>query len=186
MEPGRSSTKLTYDDYLLFPDDGLRHEIIDGEHYVTAAPNTRHQRISHRLSHLLQTYLDAHAVGEVFAAPFDVVLSRFDVVEPDLIFLAHSRAHLLNEKNLQGAPDLAIEILSPSTRSRDERLKRDAYERTGVDEYWLIDPDEDAIVIYRRGRQGLDEPQRLLKSSGLTLTTPLLPGFELRLDELFG
>ena len=185
MEPGRSSTKLTYDDYVLLPDDGLRHEIIDGEHYVTAAPNTRHQRIAGRLFHLLQLHLDSHPIGEVFVAPFDVVLSRFDIVEPDLIFLSRSRAHLLTEKNLQGAPDLAIEILSPSTRSRDERLKRDAYERTGGDEYWLVDPDENTIVVFRRGAAGFQEPVRLSKASGHPLTTPLLPGLALQLDTVF-
>ena len=185
MEPGRSSTKLTYDDYVLLPDDGLRHEIIDGEHYVTASPATRHQRIAGSLYYLIRGHLEAHPAGEVFIAPFDVILSRFDVVEPDLIYLSRSRSHLLTEKNLQGAPDLAIEILSSSTRSRDERLKRDAYERTGVDEYWLVDPDEDAIVVFRRGAAGFQEPARLSKSSGHPLTTPLLPGFELPLDKVF-
>ncbi len=185
MEQDRSSIKLTYDDYVLFPDDGLRHEIIDGEHYVTASPATRHQRISLRLAYLLQRYLEEHPIGELFVAPFDVILSRFDIVVPDLIYLSRARAHLLTSKNLQGPPDLAVEILSSSTRPRDERLKRELYERTGVDEYWLVEPDHDAMVIFRAEGTGFVEPIRVTRGSGLALTTPLLPGLELTLDRIF-
>ena len=182
VEPGHSQTKLTYADYELFPDDDLRHEIIDGEHYVTASPITRHQRISLSLLHLIQSHLDTHPIGELFSAPFDVVLSFTDVVVPDLIYLSKRRAHLLTAKNLQGAPDLAVEILSPSTRPRDERLKRDLYERVGVEEYWLVDPDGDVVMIYRRGAAGCLPPIRFEKDG--VVTTPLLPGFELRLDRV--
>jgi Uma2 family endonuclease len=180
VEPGHSPTKLTYADYELFPDDDRRHEIIDGEHYVTASPVTRHQRISLSLLHLIQSYLDTQPIGELFAAPFDVVLSLTDVVVPDLIYLSNDRAHLLTAKNLQGAPDLVIEILSPSTRPRDEQLKRDLYERVGVAEYWLVDPDGDFVTIYRRDAAGFLPPLRFEKDG--IVTTPLLPGFELRLD----
>ena len=114
MEPGHSSTKLTYADYELFPDDDLRHEIIDGEHYVTASPITRHQRISLSLLHLIQSHLDTHPIGELFSAPFDVVLSFHDVVVPDLIYLSKARAQLLTEKNLQGAPDLWLKSFHPA------------------------------------------------------------------------
>jgi Uma2 family endonuclease len=182
VEPRHSAAKLTYADYELFPDDGLRHEIIDGEHYVTASPITRHQRISLSLLHLIQSYLDTHPIGELFSAPFDVVLSFTDVVVPDLIYLSKARAHLLTAKNLQGAPDLVVEILSPSTRPRDERLKRDLYERVGVTEYWLVDPDGDFVTIYRRGAAEFLPPLRFEKDA--VVTTLLLPGFELRLDRV--
>jgi Uma2 family endonuclease len=179
VEPGHSSTKLTYADYELFPDDDLRHEIIDGEHYVTASPIMRHQRISLSLLHLIQSHLDTHPIGELFSAPFDVVLSFHDVVVPDLIYLSKARAQLLTEKNLQGAPDLVVEILSPSTRPRDERLKRELYERVGVTEYWLVDSDRDVVTIYRRGGAGFLTPLRFEKDA--VVTTPLLPDFELPL-----
>src|SRR4029077_11965372 len=116
------------------------------------------------------------------SAPFDVVLSFHDVVVPDLIYLSKAHARLLTVKNLQGAPDLVVEILSPSTRPRDERLKRDLYERVGVDEFWLVDPDEDAVTIYRRGAEGFGLPDRIEKHG--IVTTPLLPGFELPLDRV--
>lgn len=184
MEPGHSSTKLTYADYLLFPDDGLRHEIIDGEHFVTASPATRHQRVSQRLYHLIQTYLDAHPVGEALYAPYDVLLSKTDIVVPDLLYLSKERAGLITEKNLQGAPDLVIEILSPSTRPRDERLKRDLYERVGVEEYWLMDPERDVVCVYRRATSAFEEPREYTR--GELLTTPLLPGLELPLHKILG
>ena len=182
VEPGHPSTKFTYADYELFPDDGLRHEIIDGEHYVTASPVTRHQRISRTLLVLVQNYLDSHPIGEVFDAPFDVVLSFFDVVVPDLVFISNARAQLITAQNLQGAPDLVIEILSPSTRPRDERLKRQLYERAGVDEYWLVDPDEDVVTIYRRDTEGFGAA--IGYGKGKIVTTPLLPGLELPVDKI--
>ena len=114
----RLDTRLTYDDFVLFPDDGLRHEIIDGVHYVTPSPTRRHQRISRRLSFALESYLRAHpSAGEMFYAPFDVVMSNWDVVEPDLLVIAGDQQDILTEKNVQGAPALVIEILSPGTRT---------------------------------------------------------------------
>src|SRR5262249_23616746 len=86
-----SRLKLTYDDFVLFPDDGQRHELIDGEHYVSPSPNSRHQRILFNLTMLLGSWLELHPVGRVYFAPFDVVLSHFDVVEPDLLYLSNER-----------------------------------------------------------------------------------------------
>src|SRR5438067_10562284 len=100
-------TKLTYEDFLLLPeDDGKRHEIIDGEHYVTPSPNRGHQTIAGNLFFALQTYLRQNRVGRVYFAPFDVVLSNHDVVEPDLIYVSDERIEILTKQNIQGAPDL--------------------------------------------------------------------------------
>ncbi|HYC92471.1 MAG TPA: Uma2 family endonuclease [Thermoanaerobaculia bacterium] len=175
----QTSTKLTYEDYLLLPDDGRRHEIIDGEHYVSPAPNTRHQRLSKRISRALYPFEDA-GLGEVFSAPYDVVLSFFDVVQPDVIFVTAARSHIIVEKNVQGAPDLAVEILSPSNRQYDEQVKLKTYERLGVAEYWIVDPDESSVRIFRRSGERFTPAD-----AGDTLTTPLLPGFALPLRDLF-
>ena len=145
VERHDSATKLTYADYLRFPDDGLRHEIIDGEHYVTASPTTRHQRISRNLLYLLQSYLESHPIGELFA-------------------------------------DLVIEILSPSTRSRDRDLKRSLDERAGVQEYWLVDPETERLEIFRRDGDRFGEPVSV--PGGRPISTPLLPGFELPTDRV--
>ena len=182
VERRDSTTKLTYADYLRFPDDGLRHEIIEGEHYVTPSPATRHQRISRNLLYLIQNYLEAHPIGELFAAPFDALLSDFDIVVPDLVYLSNERAGFLTSKNLQGPPDLAIEILSPGTRSRDRKLKRDLYERVGVQEYWVVDPEQDRVEVYRRTADGFSEPISVARADKLTAS--LLPDFELPLDRV--
>ena len=151
MKPAQTGVKLTYDDFLLFPDDGKRHELIDGEHYVTPSPIRKHQAIVVNLTGIIWPYLQAHPVGRVFGAPFDVVFSDFDVVEPDLLFVSAARRdQVLTTKNVQGAPDLVVEIGSPSTRKRDETIKRRLYERFGVAEYWVIDPELDTIKVFRR------------------------------------
>jgi Uma2 family endonuclease len=147
--------KLTYDDFVQFPDDGLRHELIDGEHYVTASPNTKHQRISINLTVVIGSWLEHHLIGELFHAPFDVVFSQFDVVEPDLLYLSNARAaDALTSLHVRGVPELVIEIGSPGTRKRDETIKRQLYERAGVSEYWVADPEIDAIRVYRREGDG--------------------------------
>lgn len=185
MEPAHSRTKLTYADYVAFPDDGMRHEIIDGEHYVTPSPVTRHQRISGRLFRLLANHVERHRLGEVFSAPFDVLLDVFDIVVPDLIYLSNEGARFLTAKNLQGPPDLVVEILSPSTKRRDQRLKRDLYERVGVREYWLVDPVANVVTVYRRGTRRFADSQHYSASRRETLKTPLLPKLRVSLGRLF-
>jgi Uma2 family endonuclease len=181
-----SGVKLTYDDFLLFPDDGKRHELIDGEHYVTPSPNIQHQRISGRIYLTLQLYLQAHPVGEVFFAPLDIVFSPHDVVEPDLFYLSHERAAaILTPQHAQGAPELVIEIASKSTRKRDETIKRRLYERDGVSEYWVVDPELDAIRVYRRSGDRFERAQELTAERGDVLTTSLLPGLEIALPQVF-
>ena len=178
--------RFTYDDFLRFPDDGKRHEIIDGEHYVTASPNTRHQRLVHRLSVALGVHVLEHSEqGEVFTAPFDVVMSFHDVVEPDLLVVAADQSGILTEKNVQGAPALVVEVLSPSTRKRDEQVKLRAYERLGVREYWLVDPELDLVKVFRREGERLPRVAELSAEAGDQLETPLLPGLVIGLERLF-
>jgi Uma2 family endonuclease len=175
--------KLTYDDFVQFPDDGLRHELIDGEHYVSASPNTRHQILVGRLHLALGNWLAEHPVGTAFLAPYDVVFTTHDIVEPDLLFVSNQRASLITDLHTRGA-DLVVEVSSPATRRRDETIKRSLYERAGVMEYWFVDADADVIHQYQRdGVTFRQEPVRA--GSGYTLTTPLLPGFELLLAPIF-
>lgn len=186
MKPAEPGVKLTYDDFVLFPDDGKRHELIDGEHYVTPSPNMRHQRISGDLHGFLWTYLEAHRVGQLFSAPFDVVFSHFDVVEPDLLYMSNeTAARVLTPQNVRGTPDLVVEIGSPGTRKRDETIKRRLYERSGVSEYWVVDPDVDVVRVFRNDAGQFGQAVELSLDSGDVLTTPLLPGFELALTRLF-
>jgi len=181
-----ADTRLTYDDFLLFPDDGKRHEIIDGVHYVTPSPNVRHQQLVGRLFARIVSYLDANpGVGEVYFAPLDVVLSHYDVVEPDLLFVAGGQKHILTDKNIQGPPALVAEVFSKSTRKRDAQTKRRLFERTGVQEYWLVDPELDAVQVFRPEGGRLRRVAELTAEDDDTLTTPLLPGWALALRDLF-
>jgi len=181
----KTDTRLTYDDYVRIPDDGLRHEIIGGVHYVTPSPVKRHQVLIGRLHFAIAKHLEAHAEsGEVFLSPFDTVFSTWDVVEPDLLFVAADQRHILTDANVQGAPALVVEVLSPSTRKRDLGIKRDLFDRGGVREYWIVDADQPEVIVHRRSGVGsLDVVARLRGDAALT--TPLLEGFALPLTKLF-
>jgi Uma2 family endonuclease len=180
-------TRLTYDDFVRIPDDGMRHEIIDGVHYVTPSPVLRHQVLLGRLHLAVGGFVEQHpAVGQAFLSPLDTVFSPWDVVEPDLIFVAADQLHVLTAPNIQGAPALVVEILSPSTRRRDLGIKRDLFDRGGVREYWVVDPKARDLAVFRRTAGGaLSEVERLAAAGDAVLSTPLLPGFVLPLAKLF-
>jgi Uma2 family endonuclease len=177
--------KLTYDDYVLIPEDGRRHEILDGEHYVTASPFYRHQRASGRLHGSMEPFVYERKLGVVLSAPMDMILSPHDVAQPDLLFISNARMGIVTWKNIQGAPDLVVEILSDGTRRQDEGVKLDRYDRFGVREYWTIDPDERSTRIYRRTGDRFRLAEELSAASGDVLTTPLLPGLEIPLATIF-
>ncbi len=184
MPPPTRSVKLTFEDYLLFPDDGKRHELIDGDHFVTPAPITKHQRISRKLTTALDAFVTRHRLGEVFCAPYDVVLSEVDVVEPDVLFVSAARSSIIGEARIEGGPDLVVEILSPGTRKTDEVTKRKRYEHFGIQEYWIVDPELETIKIYRMTDKGYIRAAELSKEANDSLTTPLLPNLTLPLAEI--
>lgn len=175
---------LTYEEYRFFPADGRRHELIGGEHFVTPSPTTVHQRFVRKLGHLLDDFVTSHGLGEVFFAPLDVVLSPRDVVQPDILFISNARMHRLARENVQGAPDLVVEVVSESSRQLDRKLKRALYEKYDVLEYWVADPELRILEVFRRNEGG-----RLVKAAEFedagTLTTPLLPGLEVNLAALW-
>ncbi len=178
--------KLTYEDYCQIPDDGQRHEIIEGEHHVSPAPHLDHQALSGNLVEVLRPFVRRHQLGRLYYAPVDVVLSSNDIVQPDILFISAARLAILTKANVQGAPDLVIEILSPSTRHLDETLKRKRYHQLGVHEYWIFDPRRKSVRIFRRGQgAGFGAPLELTAAAGQILTTPLLPGLEIALHEMF-
>ncbi len=185
MSSAAHRVKLTYEDFLHFPEDGKRHELVEGEHCATPSPCTRHQIIAGNLYWLLRGHVERRGGGTVFLAPLDVVLSEFDVVEPDLIFVSEERAGVITAKNLQGAPDLLVEILSDSSRLRDERTKRALYDRFDVREYWIIDPELETIKIFRRGETGFERVTDLAREADDVLRSPLFPDLALRLADVF-
>jgi Uma2 family endonuclease len=139
------SQKWTYEDYVKIPEDGFRHEIIDGEHYMNASPSTQHQHVSKRLQYQLYTKIELSGLGVLYDAPVDVQLSEFDIVQPDLVIILNVNVHKITPSKIKVAPNLVVEILSPSTASIDRTKKKDLYERTGVSEYWIVDPFEQQV-----------------------------------------
>jgi Uma2 family endonuclease len=135
-----------------------------------------------QLSYYLVDFVKREERGQVYVAPFDVVFSLFDVVEPDILYVSKERAAVVTEKNVRGAPDLVVEVLSATTEEIDRTTKLKLYARYGVQEYWLIDPEECTAEIYRREARGFERVASLRPSDALT--TPLLPGFSVPLRKL--
>ncbi len=180
-----STRKLTYADFLKFPDDGRRHELIDGVHFVSPSPEFRHQQLSLRMALALGNYLEAMPIGTVLCAPMDCVLTMFDIVEPDLLVVLDDQKKIITKKNIRGMPAIAIEILSDGTRSIDEESKRALYERAGAREYWIVDGDVDGLTVYRRDGKHFANASIHRASERDVLTTPQLPGFSVSLAHYF-
>jgi len=177
-----SSTKFTHADLLEAPDDGKRREIVDGELFATPSPNLDHQRILRRIGLVVANYLEANPIGEIFYAPMDVILSDFDVLEPDLLVVLNGHRDILKTW-VEGAPDLVVEILSPTTSKRDRGVKLKAYARHGVTEYWIVDPDQRAVEVYRLDRERYLAPRIFREQE--QLTSAMLPSFSLSVSRVF-
>jgi len=180
--------RMTYRDLVRLPDDGRRHELLDGEHVVTPSPSTAHQRILWNLSRELGNFLDVHPTGTALFAPFDIKLSLFTVVVPDLVYFTAERfARVVNEKHATAAPDLVVEIVSPGTRRRDRGRKRAIYEREGVGAYWIVDPEAKDVTVLRRAASGRGFAPPVVRSAARrdALDSPLFPGLRVPLGRVF-
>jgi Uma2 family endonuclease len=175
---------LTYEDLLLMPDDGKCRELIGGELYVTPSPATAHQRFIRRLNYVLDGFVTGHGLGEVFFAPLDVYLAPGDIVEPDLFFVSNSRAERITEKNIQGAPDLVVEVISEASRRTDKKTKLRLYERFDVAEYWLADPVVQTVEVYTRNQEHKLVRTAEYDETGL-LTSAIFPGLAINCAELW-
>ena len=174
--------KFTYEDYLNTPED-KRYELLDGELVVAPAPGELHQSVSAQLGWRLVQFVSENSLGRVYQAPFDVVLSNMNVVQPDLLFVSNERSHIITSANIQGAPDLVVEILSPSTADRDRTFKLTLYAKYGVKEYWMVDTTSKDITVRLLGERGYEVVDTY--GEGETLTSPTLQGFTLNIGDLF-
>lgn len=179
MQPTR--LRFTYRDYLLLP-EGDRRELIEGDFYVVPAPSTRHQTIAANVGMALRGFVRSSRLGTVLWAPTDVVLSSESVVQPDILFVSNERRDIITEDNVSGAPDLVVEILSPSTAERDRELKLTLYARYGVREYWIVDLEDRSVEVMALEETGVQSVRRY--TSGL-VESALLPGLETRHSEIF-
>jgi Uma2 family endonuclease len=174
--------KFTYHDYLQLPED-RRYELVEGELFLLPTPSLSHQGILRELEARLYQYIREHDLGKLFFAPCDVVFSETSVVQPDLLFVSKERLGILTEANIQGPPDLVIEILSPSTRTRDLGIKRKLYAKYGVREYWVVDPEERSIEVFCWSEHGF--ATAVLASEPGILNSPLFPELGLHVGEIF-
>lgn len=140
---------LTYDDLESIPQEreGDRHEIIDGELIVTPAPIPDHQDSSANIFVPMRGHVVERRLGKVYYSPIDIRFTPDNVLNPDIVFVAHDRLHIIGPKAIDGPPDLVVEILSPGTRRRDLTVKRDHYARFGVREYWIVDLDRRTVQV---------------------------------------
>jgi len=173
----------TYEDYAAIPPDNRRWELIDGDFEVNPAPAPRHQTVSRRLQFELMKVLEESGLALVFNAPLDVILSDNNVVQPDLAILSTARAHLVTERGIEGPPDIVVEIMSPSSRVLDRRVKLALYARFAVPEYWLVDPIGGHIELHRLGEATYALEQRFDRAS--TLETASFPEVQINLARVF-
>lgn len=158
MEANRTRTRWTYAEFARLPSEGaVRHEVIDGELYVTPAPSTGHQRVVGRLFTLLHRFAENNALGEVFVGPLDVLFAEGDYLEPDILFVDSEKAGLISDRGVEGPPDLVVEVTSPSTTARDRGIKLERYRLYGVAEYWVVDRESGTIDVWDLAT-GAEEP----------------------------
>ncbi len=178
----RAKIKFTYEDYLQLPED-KRYELMEGEFFMVTSPSTGHQNISRNIFRILDAYVRKQGLGEVYYAPLDILLSEENVLQPDILFISKERHHIITEGNIQGAPDLVIEILSPATAERDKGLKQKLYAKFGVQEYWLVDPDKKAVEVMGLAEEGFESTGVYQEEA--TLDSPLLKGISIDIREIF-
>jgi Uma2 family endonuclease len=174
--------RRTYADYAALP-EGAPYQLIDGDLVMSPSPNPTHQRVVRRLMVAVQRYLDVHPLGELFVAPLDVYLSETETYQPDLFVVMEESKKIIAESKIEGAPDLVIEVLSPTTGYFDLTHKKDTYASFGVKEYWIVDPTEKWVEVFEnsKGEFLLLERQR---NTG-TIRSRILPGFELQVESIF-
>ena len=176
--------RWTYEDYLRLPDDDRRYEIIEGVLYVTNAPGFDHQFVVSQLSRKIGNFVEAHQMGVVLTAPFEVHLSGTTrPVQPDILFIKSEKLPAVDAKFFAGVPDLIVEVLSPSSIRTDRHIKFDAYEQAGVPEYWILNPKTRSAEVYTLsggeyallGEFTLDEK----------ITSEVLTGIDIEIETLF-
>lgn len=183
MSNNAAENLFTYEDYCLLPENGNRYEIIGGELYNAPAPYTSHQRVLRRFGDILSPYCARNHHGELFYAPTDVVLSGIDIVQPDILWISNERLAIITEKNIQGPPDLAIEIISPATRDKDQKLKLKLYQKFRIKEYWLMDLDKRVLSVFVLTGRILKLKQKY--SDIEKFESPCFPGLSINLKKIF-
>lgn len=178
----KTPLKFTYQEYIHLSDD-KRYEVIDGGLYMVPGPDFHHQIICCNIAYLLRRFVEGKKLGLVLFAPFDVVLSEDNVVQPDIMFVSKERRDIITERNITGAPDLIIEILSASNKERDKLVKKFLYASFKVKEYWIVDPWLKSIEVMTPGERGYETYG--VFNAGDELISPLLSDLDIPIAEIF-
>ncbi len=176
--------KFTYEDLRAMPQDGKRYELLEGEVYMTPSPNVTHQKVTGNIYLALRQFVEEGSLGEVFIAPLDVVLDEHNVVQPDVLFVKKERLLAITPLFVNGAPDLVVEVLSPSNADFDRTIKRRAYAAAAVPEIWYVDPRDHSVEVLRLDANSSYGAARRFSGNDL-LISPTLPGFELPISRIF-
>ncbi len=179
----RIDLHLTYEDYCALPEDGRRYQVIGGDLDVTPAPSYSHQRVSRNLGAVLHEHVGRNRLGIVLFAPIDVILADDTIVQPDLVFIARDHLSRVNERGIEGPPDLVVEILSPRTRRTNRVIKMRAYARFGVPQCWLVDPEAQSLEMFSLSSSGYVLTR--VAGGGETVRSELFPELNLALGEIF-
>ncbi len=174
---------MTYNEYALLPQDRNRYEVIEGELYMTPSPSYDHQLVVYRLATSLGSHVEAKGLGQILFAPLDVLLAETNIVQPDILYLGRGKIPRGKARNIQGAPDLVIEVLSESTAEQDRVHKKRTYARHGISQYWIVDPENRMLEIFELA----GSEYRLAGSfaGDATATSSLFPGLEIPLVPLW-
>jgi Uma2 family endonuclease len=181
--PGPKQGEWTYDAYAKIPGDGQRYEVIEGVLYLMSAPSIKHQKVLNRINQHLYRFVEGTERGDVLIAPCDVELDPNNVFQPDVLVILNEHLGRETETRIVGAPDLVVEVLSPSTKSQDRGPKQAVYARAGVSEYWIVDPKQETIEVLSLAGQRYHD---LGTFSGPALIQSLvLPDFSLKAEQCF-
>lgn len=184
MEATSVKTTYTYSDYCLLPGD-KRYEVIEGELFVVPSPSVVHQKVSGNLLFLFKKHLTETNSGFVFSAPLDVLLSDEIILQPDIIYISNENSRIIGESNITGAPDLVVEVISPSTAQADYGKKKDLYARYDVKELWIVHPVLQTVDVFVNREGDFAEPAHYDRRTEKIIAAATVPGFRISLDEVF-
>ncbi len=179
----RGGVRFKADDIWDTPEDGNRYEVIDGKLFVTPPPIEPHQRAVMELALYVGPHIRERGLGRLYTAPLGVVLDDENGIQPDLVYVSRERTGIISERGVEGAPDLVVEVLSPSTQGRDRGIKMRRYAAAGVPHYWILVPRSRALEAYRLGDKGYEQVGTY--GPGTVFRPELFPELEIPIDDLW-
>lgn len=181
--PQKINVEFTYNDIVEFGNEGDHWEIFDGELVVSPPPNVKHQVVSGNLHQILRSFFHQKRLGKLLAAPIGVYFDVKTFFEPDLVYVSNENKNRIKENYIEGAPDLVVEIISPSSVKRDRGYKFRRYALEGVQEYWIVDPINEVVEIFELTAEGFQLMERF--SNNQQVRSKMLQDFQFKVSEIW-